>query len=244
MPICTAMDPIALIRNRVRRNPHLRSAIYRLLHSRIPPTALHRFLLTERSLRLTVWYELARVLYYQPLFELQCAEVAGPGRLDLTPESKLPLVDNCALVLGTGWRINARTTFQGARNAPGKARIEIGDGTYVGSRVVLRAGLGMQIGRHVTIASNVVLSSDPGHPLDPLRRRVEAAPLEDLTRMVIGDDVWIAEGATVLGGVSIGDGAIVGAHAVVTKDVPAYAIVAGNPARIIKELRPPQLKSA
>ena len=238
------MDPIALARNRVRHNPRLRSTIYRLLHARIAPTPLHRLLLAERSLRLTLWYELARVLYYQPLFELQCAAVAGAGRLDLTPESKLPLVDNCALVLGRGWRISARTTFAGARNAPGKPHIRIGDGTYVGSRVVFRAGLGIEIGRHVTIASNVVLSSDPGHPLDPLRRRVEAAPPEDLKQIVVADDVWIAEGATVLGGVSIGEGAIVGAHAVVTRDVPPYAVVAGNPARVIKQVSPPQLKSA
>src|SRR5216683_1695138 len=113
---------------------------------------------------------------------------------ELTPESKLPFVDNCALVLGARWRINARTAFQGARNAPGKARIEIGDDAYVGSRVVLRAGLGIRVGRHVTIAANVVLSSDPGHPLDPAARRTEAAPLEALSQMVVGDDVWIAEG--------------------------------------------------
>jgi acetyltransferase-like isoleucine patch superfamily enzyme len=238
------MDPIALVRDHLRRSARLRSAIHRLLQARIAPTAVHRVLLAERSLRLALWYEIARALYYQPLFELQCASVAGTGRLELTPESKLPVVDNCALILGTGWRINARTTFQGARNAPGKARIEIGNATYIGSQVVLRAGLGITIGQHVTIASNVVLSSDPGHPLDPLRRRIEAAPREELEQIVIGDDVWIAQGATVLGAVSIGEGAIVGARAVVTKDVPPYTVVAGNPARVIKELSPPRLKTA
>ncbi len=50
----------------------------------------------------------------------------------------------------------------------------------------------------------------------------------------IGNDVWIGAKATILGGVSIGDGAVIGAGSVVTKDVPAYAIVAGVPARIIK----------
>jgi acetyltransferase-like isoleucine patch superfamily enzyme len=191
-----------------------------------------------------IGYELIRVLYYQPLFELQCSEVRGKGRLELTPDSKMPLVDNCALVLGSGWRINARTTFQGARNSPGKARIEIGDGTYVGTRVVLRAGLGIRLGRHVTLAANVVLSSDPGHPLDPIARRTEAAPGEDLRQMIVGDDVWIAEGATLLGGITVGDGAIVGAHAVVTKDVPPRTVVAGNPARVIKQIGDSPLRSA
>ena len=50
----------------------------------------------------------------------------------------------------------------------------------------------------------------------------------------IGNDVWIGYGATILSGVTIGDGAVVGTHAIVTKDVPPYAIVAGNPARIVK----------
>ena len=50
----------------------------------------------------------------------------------------------------------------------------------------------------------------------------------------IGHDVWLGRGVKILGGVSIGTGAIVAAHAVVTKDVPSYAIVGGNPARIIR----------
>ncbi len=162
------MDPVALLRARLRRSRRLRDAVRGILHARVPPTPLHRVLLAERSLRRGAWDELSRLLYYQPLFELQCERSGEGGRLELTPESKLPFVDNCALVLGAGWRINARTTFQGARNAPGKAHIEIGDGVYLGSRVVLRAGLGIRLGRHVTIAANVVLSSDPGHPLDPV----------------------------------------------------------------------------
>jgi len=162
----------------------------------------------------------------------------------LTPDSKLPVVDNCALLLGARVRINARTTFQGARNAPGKPSIEIGDETYLGSRVVVRAGLGVRIGARVLLGSNVVISGDPGHPLDPVARRTQPAPLADLREMVIGDDVWIAEGATVLGGVTIGEGAVVAAHAVVTKDVPPRCVAAGNPARVIKQIEAPRLEVA
>lgn len=57
---------------------------------------------------------------------------------------------------------------------------------------------------------------------------------EENRRITIGNDVWIGLGATVLNGVSIGDGAIVAAGSVVTKDIPPYAIVCGVPARVIK----------
>ena len=53
--------------------------------------------------------------------------------------------------------------------------------------------------------------------------------------VIIGDNVWIGDKATILPGVSIGNGAVIAANAVVTKDVPAYSVAAGNPARIIKQ---------
>lgn len=53
-------------------------------------------------------------------------------------------------------------------------------------------------------------------------------------QIIIGNDVWIGRGATIMGGVKIGSGAIIGANATVSKDIPPYAIVAGNPAKIIK----------
>ena len=223
----------------IRRNARLKRLALSALRLRLPPTPLHRLLLAERKLRRLFAYELMRICYYQPLFELECSAVGPGARLELTPDSKLPFVENCSLVLGARVRINARTTFQGARNAPGKPRIEIGDDTYLGSRVVVRAGLGVRIGARVLVASNAILSGDPGHPLDPVARRTQPAPLEDLRHVVIGDDVWIAEGAAVLGGVTIGDGAVVATRAVVTKDVPPRTVVAGNPARAIKEIDPP-----
>ena len=53
--------------------------------------------------------------------------------------------------------------------------------------------------------------------------------------VIIGNDVWIGDKATILPGVTIGDGAVIAANAVVTKDVPAYSVVAGNPAKIVKQ---------
>ena len=55
-------------------------------------------------------------------------------------------------------------------------------------------------------------------------------------KVKIGKNVWIGDKASIMPGVKIGDGVIVGANSVVTKDIPSYCLVAGNPARIIKKL--------
>ncbi|MEG1029605.1 MAG: sugar O-acetyltransferase, partial [Brevundimonas sp.] len=73
----------------------------------------------------------------------------------------------------------------------------------------------------------------PEHPLDAAERR---SGVESARPIRIGDDVWIGGGAVVLAGVTVGDRSVIGAGSVVTKDVPADVVVAGNPARIIKRL--------
>ena len=90
---------------------------------------------------------------------------------------------------------------------------------------------GITIGDDVMIGPNVQLISS-GHPLDPATRRkqITTAPVH------IGRGVWIAAGATVLQGVTVGDDAVVAAGAVVTKDVPARTLVAGVPARVVRVL--------
>jgi acetyltransferase-like isoleucine patch superfamily enzyme len=90
---------------------------------------------------------------------------------------------------------------------------------------------GIAIGDDVMIGPNVQLISS-GHPLDPATRRAQitAAPVR------IGRGAWIAAGATVLQGVTVGDDAVVAAGAVVTRDVPARTLVAGVPARVVRSL--------
>ena len=97
------------------------------------------------------------------------------------------------------------------------------------------------------VSWNVVMMDNYRLPLDPVARRqaLKKVPFEPLRRPVtetparrirIGRNVWIGFDSCVLPGVSIGEGSIVGARSVVTKNVPAYTIVAGNPARVIRKI--------
>jgi acetyltransferase-like isoleucine patch superfamily enzyme len=221
----------------MRRKSIIRTIVGKLFALRIPGNPIHRLLAWEFQLRMFAFYELLRIFYYQPMFESLCASVGDRVRMELTPDSVMPPVFNVNLELGQRVRLSARSTFSGARNAEHKPRIVVGDDSYLGHRVVLRAGTEIIIGKHVLIASNALISGDPGHPLDAIERRTMAAPRESLGRIVIGDDAWLAYNVTVLGNVTIGEGAVIAAGSVVTKDVPPYALVAGSPARVIKMLK-------
>ena len=87
----------------------------------------------------------------------------------------------------------------------------------------IEIGKDVQIGRGVTIRDN-----HGGHYLN-------RAGFKDTRPVVIGDKVWLCEGCTIMPGVKIGEGAIVGAHAFVTTNVPAHAMVSGNPAVVVDE---------
>lgn len=117
-------------------------------------------------------------------------------------------------------------------DAPGVG-LTIGEGTYVGPRAVFGAGGGITIGRRVLFGSSVHLLAENHEFRDP-NSPIHA---QGVTRagISIGDDAWIGDGAIVLDGVTVGTGAVVGAGSVVTRSVPDGAVVAGNPARQIRQ---------
>jgi len=115
---------------------------------------------------------------------------------------------------------------------------DYGSHIRIGARVFASCGLvaldvaPITIGDDVQIGPNVQLLT-PTHPLDPDLRRAKWEAAEPI---VIKSNAWLGGGAIVLPGVAVGENAVVGAGAVVTRDVPANAVVAGNPARVIRSL--------
>jgi maltose O-acetyltransferase len=125
------------------------------------------------------------------------------------------------MTLGRGARVNGRAEIR-------VGDISIGDGTIVGHDAILDGRSGIWIGRSVNISSEVAIWTLQHDHQDPDFRSVGGP-------VVVHDRAWLSFRATILPGVTIGEGAVVAANATVTRDVPPYAIVAGTPAVPIAE---------
>lgn len=125
--------------------------------------------------------------------------------------------------------------------------VTMGEGTY-GVPIVVDYAFGrtsLEIGRYCSIATGVTILLGADHPVDrvttyPIRLQyglpgalADGFPRPPDRPTVVGSDVWLGYESLVLGGTTIGHGAVVAARAVVTRDVPPYAVVGGVPARVI-----------
>jgi acetyltransferase-like isoleucine patch superfamily enzyme len=144
-------------------------------------------------------------------------------------------------------RVGSKTLISGELLIfPQGGEIKIGDWCYLGENSRIWSAASVLIGDRVLISHDANIIDSLTHPLNPRERHEQFRSIVesghptnvklDGKPIVIEDDVWIAAGAIILRGVTIGKGAIVGAGAVVSADVPSFAIVAGNPARVIREL--------
>lgn len=148
--------------------------------------------------------------------------VFEPGVLVFHPEN---------IELGT----NVYVGHQSILKAYFRNQMKIGDGTWIGQQCFFHSAGGIDIGQNVGIGPQVrILTSthgEAGRQLAILHSPITFAPV------VIEDDVDIGVGSIILPGIRLGRGAQIGAGSVVTKDVEPYAVVAGNPARLLR-MRP------
>lgn len=159
-----------------------------------------------------------------------------------------PCLDSIYLTIGTDCIISGRFIFESAQG-----HVSVGDHSYIGASTFISRS-SITVGNNVTIAWGCTVYDHDSHSVDyRLRRKDIDDELRDMRGgvsfiknkdwgvvaskpIVICDDAWIGMNCIILKGVTIGEGAVVGAGSVVTKDVPAWTLVAGNPARVIKEL--------
>lgn len=112
--------------------------------------------------------------------------------------------------------------------------IIIGEGTWIGKGCSIAAINCVEIGKHVLFAGQVHIT-DHSHGYEDITRPISPQELTTKGPVIIEDDCWLGYSCEILSGVHIGKHCVVAARAVVTKDVPDYSIVAGNPARIVKQ---------
>jgi len=136
--------------------------------------------------------------------------------------------------IGTFCRITVSTEFGGYKvKSKNKVRLKIGNNVDVGNNTFISANNDIEIGDHV-IMSSCVFITDHDHGFENIDKNIHEQPLSEGGYVKIGNNVFLGEKCSVLKNVSIGNGSVVGANSVVTKDIPAYSVAVGNPARIIK----------
>jgi acetyltransferase-like isoleucine patch superfamily enzyme len=143
------------------------------------------------------------------------------------------------IIIGDNVLVDGKCSFTFAARFTQNPTLVIGSGTGIGHGCTLTIAKRITIGRNCRIAPGVWMFDSAGHPSDPQARLDNLAPSDSEVKPIeIGNNVWIGGRAVIFPGITVGEGSVVSACAVVTTDVPPYSIVAGNPARRIGTLTP------
>ncbi|TMO56730.1 acyltransferase [Pseudoalteromonas phenolica] len=196
-----------------------------LVHSSL--YSFHRFI--QNFLHTAIQF-----LYFSPMFK---SRVAGSKkRLKLfcgMPQIFGPL----KITLGDDVRMSGITTFCGRAVSKETPELIIGNNVDIGWQNAISVGNKVIIENDVRFAGKIFLAGFPGHPVDCELRAQGLPDTEDqVGDIIVKRGAWVGTGSTIIAGVTIGEGAIIAANSVVTKDVPAFTLAGGNPAKVIRTL--------
>ncbi len=178
------------------------------------------------------WDFIKGALYSQPMFRARC-ESCGHG---LTLLGDMPHIEgDLRIWVGEHCGILGKNTYIASRVFDNPS-LRVGDHSFLGFGVEIVVAKQVRIGNHVLIAGNCFITDNPGHPTDPIKRRDQPVDKERIQVVTIEDDVWLGSRSIVLPGTHIGHGSIIGAGAVVSKTIPPYSLVIGNPGQVIRSI--------
>jgi acetyltransferase-like isoleucine patch superfamily enzyme len=123
--------------------------------------------------------------------------------------------------------------------APGAARVRIGEGTFLNKGVMVASHASVEIGSHCMLANGCFVS-DASHRFDDPDKPITWQGFESKGPTRIGDNCWLGANVVVTSGVTVGERCVIGANSVVTRDIPAFSIAAGSPARVLRPVEYPQ----
>ena len=212
----------------------LGSIARRALHSELPVPRPVRPAIRALYRLGVVLAELGRLTYKWLIVAPVMRSIATVGR-NLRIE-QIPYIRGPGqITIGQDVYISGKIDISFSRHGDDAPELVIGDHSFIGHGCCFAVARAIRIGDHCHVAGGVRIQDNDGHPLDPeCRHRGDPVDEENIRPVTIEDGAWVAAGATVLKGVTIGENAVVGARSVVVKDVPAGAVVAGNPAREIR----------
>ena len=178
---------------------------------------------------------LMQILIYEPALRYRCRtlgrklrlmgpapRITGDGLIDIG--DNVEFAEGMSLVVGMG--------------LPEPAHLEIGSNIVFGGHHIICVASRVAIGNYCWIGDGSNIYDNDVHVLDAAKRRIRFGNLVESAPIILEDDVWLGINATILKGVTLHRGAVVGAGAVVTESVPPFTVVAGNPARVVQRLTP------
>lgn len=185
-----------------------------------------------------LYYFFLRVLVCEPIFKCYCRQY---GKRLHTGTFIHWVQGKGDIILGDDVWLDGKCSIAFARRFADRPRLEIGNNSGMGHGCELIVGKRIRIGDNTVLSGHVRIADSNAHPTDVKARLAHLPPADDEVReVVIGDGVWIGVHVLIFPGVRIGDGAVVSTGSVVHSHVPPYSVVAGNPARVVFRLKPPE----
>jgi len=186
-----------------------------------------------------LWKRAKSLIYTTPIFTCRCESVGKHLQLIALPN----VHGHTSLYIGDDVRFSGSLAIASGRFND-RPTLRIGDRAFIGHNVSITCNQEVVIEDDVLIAGNCRISDYDGHPSCLEKRLIGGLPDgQDIRPVRICRGAWIGAGVSIFKGVTVGEGAIVGANSTVTRDVPPYCVAAGSPARVVKRVGPEESAS-
>ena len=213
----------------------VRKLVFGIKHIEFPVIPLfHKGLYATHRFMQNLLHSATQFFYFTPMFK---SRISGTKkRLSLycgMPQIFGPL----EIYIGDDVRMSGITTFCGRAVSKQTPELRIGNNVDIGWQNAISVGNKVIIEDDVRFAGKIFLAGFPGHPVD-CELRAQGLPDTDdqVGDIIVKKGAWVGTGSTIIAGVTIGEGAIIAANSVVTKDVPPFTLAGGNPAKVIRAL--------